>query len=444
MEKLNSSISHRPMYLRRFGQIAGIFLIILALCFGLYKLFFDPHRGTIMYFTVSEKLDKTLSREEAIEDLDLMMHYLKERHPACLQNIPEEVITQYKSELSAMSEQPTVLELWRSASAILALMKDGHTYINHFSEDLSELPVSFTINQDDLYLSWSDNGPYRVIAIEGQALETLYADFIRRFSYEREIYARFQFARRLPRKGYLEFLGLDSSKGIEITCDTPTGQQKTAFALVQPENEISDEPFVSYEINPEYSLGILRLRSCIYNEEYRSTLRDFFSQVRDEDIQHIAVDLRGNGGGNSYVINEFLRYLNIDKYKIYGSMSARMGPCIMNSIDWSSSNKKYQDLLFEGKVYALTSINSFSSALDFAVVLQDYGLAKIIGESPGGMPSSYGDSLYFQLPNSKLGVSISYKYFERVDASKNELPLIPDYETSAATAEEKLISIIKG
>ena len=94
MEKLNSSISHRPMYLRRFGQIAGIFLIILALCFGLYKLFFDPHRGTIMYFTVSEKLDKTLSREEAIEDLDLMMHYLKERHPACLQNIPEEVITQ--------------------------------------------------------------------------------------------------------------------------------------------------------------------------------------------------------------------------------------------------------------------------------------------------------------------------------------------------------------
>ena len=50
-------------------------------------------------------------------------------------------------------------------------------------------------------------------------------------------------------------------------------------------------------------------------EEYEKTLASFFEEVEKENIQNVVVDLRGNGGGNSWVANEFITYLDVDKYQ---------------------------------------------------------------------------------------------------------------------------------
>ena len=91
----------------------------------------------------------------------------------------------------------------------------------------------------------------------------------------------------------------------------------------------------------------------------------------------------------------------------------------------------------------LTSQYTFSSAMDFATVIQDNGIGKVIGEIPGNMPTAYGDKLSFQLPASKLVLSVSYKKFYRVDITKSIEPLIPDYTVDADKAEEKLVEYIK-
>ena len=70
----------------------------------------------------------------------------------------------------------------------------------------------------------------------------------------------------------------------------------------------------------------------------------------------------------------------------------------------------------------------------FAMLLSDNGLATLIGEIPGNMPSSFGDILYFQTPNARLRLSVSYKYFLRADAFKEDLPLIPDIQVPAEEA----------
>ena len=98
---------------------------------------------------------------------------------------------------------------------------------------------------------------------------------------------------------------------------------------------------------------------------------------------------------------------------------------------------------FDGKVYVLTSQYTFSSAMDFATVIQDNGIGKVIGEIPGNMPTAYGDKLGFQLPESKLVLSVSYKKFYRVDINKSIEPLIPDYTVEADKALEKLVEYIK-
>ena len=81
--------------------------------------------------------------------------------------------------------------------------------------------------------------------------------------------------------------------------------------------------------------------------------------------------------------------------------------------------------------------------MDFATVIQDNGIGKVIGETPGNMPTAYGDKLGFQLPESKLVLSVSYKKFYRVDINKSIEPLIPDYTVEADKALEKLVEYIK-
>ena len=79
--------------------------------------------------------------------------------------------------------------------------------------------------------------------------------------------------------------------------------------------------------------------------------------------------------------------------------------------------------------------------MDFAVTISDNKLGKVIGEIPGNMPTSYGDKLYFQPPNSKLLCQVSYKKFCRVDRSKEDIPLIPDIETDEKNALDTFLNL---
>jgi C-terminal processing protease CtpA/Prc len=98
-------------------------------------------------------------------------------------------------------------------------------------------------------------------------------------------------------------------------------------------------------------------------------------------------------------------------------------------------NHKHKDshLLFSGKLYILTSPQTFSSGNWFAVVIKDNQLGTVVGEPTGNQPSSYGDCLSFQMPNSGYGFSCSFKKWIRPNTSRNDedalYPDIPVYTT---------------
>jgi len=62
------------------------------------------------------------------------------------------------------------------------------------------------------------------------------------------------------------------------------------------------------------------------------------------------------------------------------------------------------------------------------MVIQDNKIGKVIGATPGNMPEGYGDIKKIQFDNSKLVMTVSTKYFYRIDESKSEQPIVPDYK----------------
>lgn len=162
-----------------------------------------------------------------------------------------------------------------------------------------------------------------------------------------------------------------------------------------------------------------------------------FTEVKEKEINNVCVDLRNNGGGNSLVANEFIRYLDIDTYKSWGQ-DWRLGPLIIKSKGSTINNERNKELLFTGNVYALTSVFTYSSAMDFAMLLTDNNLGAIIGEASGNRPDSYGDITVFKLPKSGLVMQVSTKKWYRVDEECLDEFIEPDIKCESSRALDVL------
>lgn len=69
------------------------------------------------------------------------------------------------------------------------------------------------------------------------------------------------------------------------------------------------------------------------------------------------------------------------------------------------------DPRFTGELYLLTSPHTYSSASDFAAVVKDYRIGRIIGEETGGRRQNFGEVLTAHLPLSGIPFGVSCKVF---------------------------------
>ena len=381
-------------------------------------------------------LESEISKEQAIKDLKYVFDTVSANHPALLTdgNAENEFNSSYvKLRRELMSKDSvTVNELWEKSAELVCTLDDAHTIVT----------VSGTeyVNGGNEISTAYRSGT--LLSIDGISADSMKEHFKKVFPYEPQVsfYADYMLGEALQYGSWLTLLGADVSDGIDVVFG---GNNETKhFDMTDEPPERKQLELCSYKIDKENSLGVFTLNRCEMSQEYTDRLSEFFGVVRDNNIGNIAVDLRSNGGGTTAVINEFLRYINISDYKLFGGTDIRIGGNLISYRDEITPNKPV-DNAFDGRVYVLTSQYTFSSAMDFATVIQDNGIGKVIGEIPGNMPTAYGDKRGFQLPESKLVLSVSYKKFYRVDINKSEEPLIPDCTVNADEALEKLVEYIK-
>jgi len=421
--------------------VAAAFIIIIsAALYVIYQLVFDPRRGETELIVNSLPLKHILTREEALKDVLYIYNKLQNHHPAWLEKNNSNTAAVTSLILSYQKDPPetiTTLQLWRELSSIISVLHDGHTKIS-WKNPGEELFI------DDFTISGLYSKP---VKINYQKIEEILSEYLLLSSYEYDFYAiRKFFDSSIYTKTSLEFMGIDTSTGVTFTYNDNGSPVNYFFEFVPYKNVIKDTAtdlnnnWVFFEIDEKSSLGIFTLTTCDLNDEYRKVLADFFKEVNDKSIENIAVDLRGNGGGNSGVANAFLQYINVDMYNSWDS-AVRFGPVLWKNKNVVIKNIK-KDNPFTGSLYVLTDVYSYSSAMDFAMLIKDNNLGLVLGEASGNSPDSYGDNLYFQMPNSKLYFSVSHKKWYRVNKEKAGLPIEPDYECASADAVETLYKII--
>lgn len=422
-------------------QVISIVLIAAILISSIFYLTMYPRRGTVRNFDNSKPFDAVLTRNEAEQDLTYFYNHLRSRHPAWLDGselLTQAVENQYNNELANLNDTVMVLELWQSAGRIAAQLNDGHTWVKWKNPN--------TTLYIDNFMQLSDYGS--PLAINGVPIGEILDQYLMMTSFELQFYAEAIFYKTvIVTEPLLIFCGVDTSEGVEMTFETENGKQIYHYnfvpleQVIRYENDAQNEPWVHYDIDPESSVGIFTLRSCNDNKEYQAKLDSFFKEVFAYDLENVVVDLRGNGGGNSRVANKFLQYIDVETYRAWDS-AIRYGWFLKQNKDVVVNNHKQAET-FSGELYVLTDTFTYSAAMDFAMLIGDNDLGVLLGTPSGNLPDSYGDCLFFQMPNSGLLISISYKSWHRIDSSQAGEPVMPDYVVPSEDALNKAIELIQ-
>ena len=424
------------------------FIMVCAALLAVYGFMFDPHRGTLTGNIETLPLESALSRDQAKEDIDYVMSMLRSRHPAWLEEDNERVAAveaQYLAELGVLNEKypdgMTVLDEWKLIGRIMHELYDGHSGVRcHYSEyrfinDFSQI---------------SEYGP--PVRINGEPTEDVFERFLSVRQYETVESAKTSFlSSALYNDVFLSLAGVDTRDGVTYTFDTGDGEidfhySYVPIADVAGKDSPSDDEkrvmnsWVGYSIDYKNQIGVFTLTECNYDDQYKSTVKEFFNAVSEADVKDVIVDLRGNGGGSSGVGNEFITYLDVDGYYEWAD-HVRLGNYLLKHKREYIKNRR-SNPVFSGNVYVLTNTGTYSSAMDFTMLIMDNDIGKVVGEASGNLPDSYGDFLNFAMPNSKLLFTVSYKRWFRIDESKAGQLLEPDYPCDPNEALEKAYEII--
>lgn len=419
---------------KRTWLVIGTVVLTLSLLVGIGWIVLNPHRGQAVVDDSTLALDQVLTREEALGDLDFVADVIRDRHVWAADGLPGAVAAAWEAERAALPDQPTVLDVWRASSRILVALGDGHTFVGVPHGDETPYGIDYAMVNGDLHV---DAGDIRlpVASINGVPAADVVERNRRLTPADNPGWVEGRLVERLRYDDGLEFLGIPTA-GSDYRVELVAADPAAAFLVAAPAAP-SDRSTPVAEYTVEDDLAVFTLHRCEPDDSYRAALEEFFGDVAERGVDSIVVDLRGNPGGDSRVVNLFVEYLDVGEIPA-GSSKGRFGPWVV-PLGTGTMRGGAQAVSYGGEILVLTDHATFSSAADFATVLSDNGLATVIGEVPGSAPTGAGDVVIFRLPASGLFIQVSYKEFVRPDPDRARSELEVDIAADPSGTVREMI-----
>jgi hypothetical protein len=405
------------------------------------------------------------SADQLKNDLDFLFDKMEYIHPNLYAYISKTEIgrelslikTEFKDSLNS-------IDFWLMVCPIVNNLHHGHTSItpqntemNQYMIKLQEtgfkyIPFSIIILDSSIYIcdiytiSKEIQPGNRVISINGIKSSKILSKLIKYESGERKEY-RLHYAEKkfiwnfplhFPSPTY-EIKYIDNGI-VKTVLLNGISEQETEkyFAKAFPE---ADNNYRNYKFRlANKNTAYIEYNACVDYDNFKLFLDSSFTKIKQDKISNLIIDIRKNGGGDASLNSLLVTYLTDRPFCEYSKHVEKLTSDIRTTNEYYSQfkndtiierntyvkNEIKNPLLFNGNVYVLTSIETFSSGTQLAALIKDYKLGKTIGQETGGIPTCFGDHFDFVFPNTKTNVRVSYKWSLRPSGVDDNRGVIPD------------------
>lgn len=174
-------------------------------------------------------------------------------------------------------------------------------------------------------------------------------------------------------------------------------------------------------------------------QDFPVFLQTAFEQIQQRNIQHLFIDLRGNGGGDDVYGALLYSYLTSKPFRYFSTLQSRSKPLMTPEDHPGLALQQPANVSFGGKVYVLIDGRTFSTAADFCAITRSNARGIFIGQETGGgyEGNNSGGAVRVDLPHSGIRLAVPTVKYSNAVTPGNEAGrgIVPDYPIAPSISD---------
>lgn len=446
----------------------------------------------LLSFLSTQVVGQKFPRAALRSDLDTLYQTLQDVHPDLFAMAGRPKLDSIVANIRGRLDQADFIHRSYFHFYLLPLFEaigDGHTTLEFYSRP-SDVSPSFPLDvsmPDDSTLrikrAWLPENNMlvgaRIDSINGQGARELIRRFLVWVPGER-LHFRLACLESLFHRYYYYWNTWYRTYRIQATLPDGTIYRDTVDAIPYRVRRLEQQEYDPYRFQIlSDTVALLELRSLTGGTQFKSFLDFMFRELRERKIPNMIIDIRNNGGGSTAEGDMLLRYLSdkpfhqIEKGVI--KFSRQIAEARLDIYYRPRYPKRYTDEMimrkvnekvpfrtlcaerntklrkphplhkrYRGKTWMLTSHYTYSSAANLSWAFKYFDMGTVVGEETGGMSVAFGNKVWFRLPHTGIGYSISYVKFYEYGATDEDIHgTLPDYPVPADQALDYTLDLIR-
>ncbi len=390
------------------------------------------------------------SKEDLKEDLTILYNKLDSTHFNLYhKHSKQEFQAKHKGLMEGIKDSMNLFQFYYHVLPLFDMLEDAHSalifpfdYTKEYEKQGGKfIPLEVFIREGLIYIkknhSKQDIPDYaQVISINNIAVANILEKLALLANYERKG-SEDQYMSYFFRRILFPLYGFDTH--YEVLIQAPTGEKK----LLTLEGITAD--LFHKERAPDYryytisdTIGIIDINRCEGRAQFASFCDSVFTELQDNNISNLVIDVRDNGGGSTFHGDTLFTYLTSNKFTQYGQVDMKLSPMVNNELDSIYFEKhsameettRFNPKLFQGDVYMIANQNSFSSATLLAATFKCYKMGTLIGEETGGVEIFFDEPILMTLPHTGIRYLASYQLRYCPCGSSTNRGITPNIETN--------------